>query len=351
MRNETNNSDTIRKENLLADIPLFNPDNDRLGCKAFAKSLSEAILKITTDECLVFGLYGPWGSGKTTCLNFIEHYLKQEEEPRPIIIKFNPWWFSGHDDLLKQFFREFSVAIGKDKGYKEVVDNIAKLVEIAAMIPEPTGLSNVAGKLASMWTKQSKQGNELWKVRNKIKTGVKNKNRRIIVFIDDIDRLSNEEIRRLFKVIKAIADFPNTSYLLAFDKQVVEGALSDMQHNSGEEYLDKIVQVPFHLPLPNKVTLRKLFTEELDIILQGTRDDMFDNTRWGNVFWDGIEHFLNTMRNVKRLINAIRISYPMVKNEVNAVDFIALKTLEVFSSDLFHIIRSNPEFFIGETID
>jgi len=135
--------------------------------------------------------------------------------------------------------------------------------------------------------------------------------------------------------------------LLAFDKDVVLKALKKVQETPGKDYLEKIVQVPFHLPIPDKVSLRKLFLEQLNFILSDTPEKLFDQTYWGNVFWDGIDHFLNTMRDVKCLINAIRVTYPSVKGEVNPVDFIAIKTIEVFSSDIYQLIRSNPDMFVG----
>lgn len=335
-------------EGILADIPLENPEDDRLGYALFAEKLADTLCKVTTDECLVFALFGSWGSGKTTCLNFVLHYVnKKPENQRPLVIRFNPWWFSGHGDLLHQFFREFCVALGKERKFRKAIEIIANLVEIASDIPEPTGIGRLGGKLASQWLRQAKENKQAWKIREKVKENIIKQNQKILVVIDDIDRLASEEIRDLFKVIKAVADFPKTTYLLAFDKGVVVKALESVQKTSGEDYLEKIVQVPFHLPTPDKFTLRKLFFAQLDVVLSDTPEEIFDPTYWGNVFWDGIDHFLNTMRNIKRLINAIRVIYPSVKGEVNPADFIAVKTIEVFSSDIYQLIRLNPDMFAG----
>lgn len=299
-------------EGILTDTPLENPEDDCFGYASFAENLTDVLCKTMTDECLVFALLGSWGSGKTTCLNFILHYVDKLENQRPLVIRFNPWWFSGRGDLLQQFFREFCVALGKEKKFKKTIEIIANLVEIASEIPEPTGISKLGGKLASRWLKQAKKDKEVWKIREKIKKDIKKQNQHILVVIDDIDRLPSEEIRDLFKVIKAVADFPKTTYLLAFDKDVVVKALKSVQETPGEEYLEKIVQVPFHLPIPDKVSLRRFFCGQLKLILLNTPEKLFDQTYWENVFRNGIDHFLNTMRNVKRLINAIKTTYPLV---------------------------------------
>jgi predicted KAP-like P-loop ATPase len=331
---------------ILTDTPLEKPEEDRLGYAPFARNLADSFCKVTVDDCLVFALFGPWGCGKTTCLNFVWHYITEKpEEQRPVVVQFNPWWFSGHGDLLQQFFREFCVSIGKEEKFKKTIEIIANLVEIASEIPEPTGISKLGGKLASRWLKQAKKDKEVWKIRESIKEDIRKQNRNILVVIDDIDRLPSEEIRDLFKVIKAVADFPKTTYLLAFDKDVVVKALKSVQETPGEEYLEKIIQVPFHLPIPEKDALRKFFLEQMNLILSDTPEELFDKTYWGNVFWDGIDHFLNTMRDVKRFTNALRLTYPSVKGEVNPVDFIAVKTVEVFSSDIYQLIRYNPDMF------
>lgn len=340
------------KEAILADEPLEDPKDDRLGYAPFAKNLSDTLYKITTEDCLVFALYGPWGTGKTSCLNFILHYINERSEnERPILVRFNPWWFSSREDLLKQFFKEFLVVLHKNKEFKQSLTLLAEFVETISKIPEPSGLFETAGKLSALLLRRAAKDKEACKLREEVKKSLRKQNKRILVVIDDMDRPESEEIGNIFRVIKAVADFPKTTYLLAFDKDIVVKALGSVQgisdENYGEDYLEKIVQVPFHLPVPDKATLRRLFFEQLDLILSDTPEELFDQTYWGNVYWDGIDHCLNTMRDIKRLINALRVSYPMVKGEVNPVDFIVIKRIEVFSSNIYQLIRSNPDMFTG----
>jgi len=78
-------------QDIFADNPLENPADDRLGYALFAKSLAEALCKFNDDEGLVFALFAPWGSGKTTCLNFIQYYIEAEQgDEKPLIVRFNP---------------------------------------------------------------------------------------------------------------------------------------------------------------------------------------------------------------------------------------------------------------------
>ena len=329
------------KEFLSADSPLTNPKDDGLGVAPFAENAAKAISNIEIDECLVFALYGPWGSGKTTCMNFIRYYINQQQDRKPLVMEFNPWWFSGSGELLRQFLGEFLSTLGKHDKYKKVTQSVGNLLGAISIIPY--------AKTASGLIKQFTKEKPIINIKENIKRILKENNGRFLIIIDDIDRLTPEEIRILFCVIKAVADFPRTSYILAFDKNVIIDALDHQNGKNGKDYLEKIVQVPFDLPIPEKVRINKIFTEKLNVILSDTDSAMFDPAYWGNVFFGGIDHFIDTLRKVNQLTNAIIVSYAAVKGEVNPIDFVAIETLRVFCSEIYYLIRSNPEMFVGHS--
>ena len=87
---------------LSADRPSSNPQDDLFGHAPFAESLATSICHFPGNEGLVLALYGPWGSGKSTVLSYVRHFLEQRPEAeQPAIVTFNPWWFS--DQFLKDF--------------------------------------------------------------------------------------------------------------------------------------------------------------------------------------------------------------------------------------------------------
>src|SRR5262249_9543177 len=152
----------------------------------------------------------------------------------------------------------------------------------------------------------------------------------------DVDRLTAEEIRLLFRLIKAVADFPNVIYLVAFDKRVVLEALKTEQV-SGESYLAKIVQIPFELPLPGRHALQLMLEQRLQKILIGTPTGLFNPSEWRRAYVDssygsdahGIKHFIRTPRDIVRLTDTLRLTYRAVSGKVNAVDFITIETLRI----------------------
>ena len=335
---------SAKLEMLSADKPLVDPGRDRFGYATFAKHIADSLLRMTPAEGLTIAIYGPWGSGKSTLLNFVEHYIKGAKTTLgPVIMRFNPWWFSGQEDLTRRFFDQLQMALGNKRVFGiNLRKQIADFADLVSEAPLPYA---AGGKAVSKMVRPREV--DVTKLRQNIENELTKNSRRIIVIIDDIDRLSSEEIRQLFKVVKAVADFANITYLLAFDKDVAIAALEKVQDSKGEEYLEKIIQVPFELPPPEKESLRNLFFEELNWVMEGTPEGLFDHIHWANVFWEGLDCYFNTPRDVTRLINSMRVTYPAVKGEVNFVDYVAIETLRVFSPKIYDLIRHNPDRFAG----
>ena len=111
---------------------------------------------------------------------------------------------------------------------------------------------------------------------------------RILVIIDDIDRLDHDEARQLFTVIKALADFPFVTYLLAFDRKAAVQAIERDSGLPGARYLEKIIQVPFEIPLIDRSALQHALSARLDTVLGHYPCIALDRERWGGVYGFGI---------------------------------------------------------------
>jgi predicted KAP-like P-loop ATPase len=328
-----------------ADKPLLDPKEDYLGYSPFARHLAENISTMPVGDGLVIAVYGSWGGGKSSLLNFVLHYLQQKpEEERPVIIQFNPWWFSSHQDLIRQFFQQLRAALLEGtlrQKFENILSSLASLFEIISMSFPYVNVEKAAERY------QERQIS-VPKLKQEIAAELRKQNKKILIVMDDIDRLTADEIRQIFRMVKTVADFPNILYLLAFDKEIVTRVLTQEQGIPGESYLEKIVQVPFELPVPDKERLQKLFFDKLSKIFDTASPDLFDSQYWESVYWNGINTFLHTPRDVTRLINTINITYSAVKSEVNPVDFVAIEALRVFCSQAYHVIRTNPaEFTAG----
>jgi len=93
---------------------LRDPEQDRLGRAPFAKAIARSIAGISNPEGFVFALYAPWGSGKSSTLNFVLHYVEESIlDGRVLVLRFDPWWYTGEEQLVLQFFRQLMLALGQ----------------------------------------------------------------------------------------------------------------------------------------------------------------------------------------------------------------------------------------------
>ncbi|NPW37091.1 KAP family P-loop NTPase fold protein [Pseudomonas aeruginosa] len=339
---------------LSADRPSIDPKDDLFGHAPFAKSLADSICRYPGSDGLVLALYGPWGSGKSTVLSYVQHYLEQPPpDEQPVLVKFNPWWFSGQENLARAFLGQLQAVLpAKSEKFKQLGDLLADFAEGVGGLIDLTGVSGGAGGLIGKLLGQAKRKPKDVPALKESITGVLQKaDKRILVIIDDIDRLTPEETRQLFTVIKALADFPNVVYLLAFDRDVAAQAIEQQSGLPGERYLEKIIQVPFELPPVDRVALRAALFKRLDEILGDVPEGSFDPSYWTNVYHDGIDALIQVPRDVVRFTNTLAVTYPTVRGEVNAVDFIALEALRVFLPGLYDVIRTNPDRFSGHSRD
>lgn len=343
---------------LSADRPSSNPQDDLFGHAPFAESLANSICRYPGNDGLVLALYGPWGSGKSTVLSYVRHFLEQRPEAeQPVIVIFNPWWFSGQENLARAFLGQMQAVLpAKNAKFKKLGDllgdfaeGVGGLIDLSGMTGMTGGAGSKIGKLISMITKRKPK--DVPALKSEISKILRDAQTRILVIIDDIDRLTPEETRQLFTVIKALADFPNVVYLLAFDREVAAQAIEQQSGMPGERYLEKIIQVPFELPPVDRVALRAALFKRLDEVLGDTSDGLFDQSYWTNAFHDGIDPLIQVPRDVVRFTNTLSVTYPAVRGEVNPVDFIALEALRVFLPSLYDVIRTNQDKFSGHSRD
>jgi hypothetical protein len=164
----------------------------------------------------------------------------------------------------------------------------------------------------------------------------------VVVVIDDIDRLTSEEIRDVFKLVRLTASFPNVIYLLAFDRTRVEEALAE-PGIPGRAYLEKIIQVPFDLPATPAGVLRSQVFSALDVSLSELDGETrFSIERWPDIYFEVIEPLISNMRDVVRFAASIRPTLSALATEIESVDLLAMEAIRIFRPELFAQLREMP---------
>jgi predicted KAP-like P-loop ATPase len=342
---------------LSADSPIETANEDKLGRITFVQALAKALATFSAQDSFVVGIHGKWGTGKSSILNLLVEQIERDNGSKPEVeklhaMRFNPWNFSDQNQLVFQFLRQFRAHLrGNRKEFRELLASLDDYAEALAppleLLPYghlfSSGLK-VSVKGAQHFLGSAKDANTLF---DQIATQANKLKRRTVVLIDDIDRLTAAETRQIFQLVKLTARFPYVIYVLAFDREAVAKALKDLGVDSGEEYLEKIVQVSFDIPPISEASLTSFITTSIDDLLAAHQPAHFDAPRFGNLFHAGLRKCFRSLRDVRRFINGLEFGLGLVGRELNAVDFIGIEAVRIFYPNTFNAIRANKEAFAG----
>lgn len=337
---------------LSPDLPITKSDDDTLNRGSFAKSLAQVLLQYSFSSSFTIGLYGEWGSGKTSLLNMVLETVENADNST-VILRFNPWLCSDPKQLITQFFKQMAAAIKMKKPAAdhawELIDQYADIFDTANLIPGAGAALAAAGKTLAKEAKKrvEQRTNDLQGSKDLIIEKMAEENLKIVVSIDDIDRLSEEKIIAVFQLVKALADFPNTVYLLAFDYNVVVRALSKVQHGDGREYLEKVIQVPFEIPAPSMTSIHDSLFSKLNAILGDIPEDRWDKVTWSELFQFGLKEYIKSIRDVIRYANVFFLKYELLKNETDPVDLLGLTCLQVFEPTIYSKLPNYKDALCG----
>jgi KAP family P-loop domain len=346
-------STTRTRDTFSADQPIHTQAEDRFNRSPFAEQVAATVALRKEVSSLVIGIYGPWGDGKTSVLNLMEGALRRDASIVPI--RFNPWYFQSQEQLIRGFFATVADGLGRSLPSRtaelgSLLERYGFLVSLASVTVAGIVQLNPGQAVQDLGKRLSTV--ELETLRVRLETILQESGKRAIILVDDIDRLDRPEIQSIFKLIKLSAGFERTAYVLAFDDDIVADSLGEKYGAGGSEagraFLEKIVQVPLHLPPAERLALRQLAFEGVDAALNASgivlsEDDV---QAFGRHFVDGLEPRLQTPRQAKRYANAVSFALPLLKGEVHPVDQLLVEGIRVFYPRLYSIIRDNPDVFV-----
>ena len=294
------------------------------------------------EQGFTIAVLGEWGSGKTSVMNMVAETLEDDLTPTAVI-RFNPWLFSNADDLVARFFRELSAQLGQRefKGLKDVLNAFTKLGQSLAPLSPVPGTTVIATVVALL-TKIFNRPSSLLKIRGNLTKALSKSSSRIVVLIDDIDRLEIRETRELMRLVRLTSDLPNIVYLLAFDRRHVAKSLRD-DEAEGLRYLDKIVQISYDIPTLRKQILGSTLFRSLDNVIQQGKLAELDKEVWQRVYFEIVRPLLRTMRDVKRYTNALPTTFDIIGEEVALADVLGLEALRILKPRLFDTLKAQAD--------
>lgn len=341
------------------DRALENDGEDKLGFGPTADLLAEALAVGTSSEGLVVGVTGRWGSGKSSLINLTQAALRRRTDgDRPHVIEFKPWLVGERDALLQAMFAELVAGIDQielEAGGASGV-TIRKAQRAATAVREFAGLLGGAGKVVKagsagipyigavigmvedFFQSASKdKPRSLAASKKKVCSRLAKLKRPLVVLIDDVDRLEPSEIVEVLRLVRSVADFPNITYVLSYDQDIVSHAVHvAAQVSDGRAYIEKIVQITVPVPHPEAFDLRRWFERELKGMNLAGGEEV--ERRIFEIIDREGGQYLVTPRAVVRTLDSIRFHWAVLEGRVDLTDFIWLQFVKVGNPALYEWI-------------
>jgi KAP family P-loop domain protein (fragment) len=323
---EIDDKDTI----FLSDTPIISDKKDILDYANDVKQLAEQLKIISSEYSYSVGITSSWGSGKSSYLNMLKNYLSSNKDF--IVIDFNPRHSYTPQDIQKDFF---SVLQSKLKEYDYRFTYIFKNYLKALSIIESKFLSSLF-ELHKIWDVKSEK--------EKLNDLISQIDKRIVIVIEDFDRLLADEIIEVFKLIDGNASFTNFIFITAYDKKHINKIIGETYSNEEAFFSDKFFTIEVPIPkrpydkifnylietLTDKLHIRKEEVEKYEIVLAN--------------HIEVLKKYLTTLRDVKRFLNLFIRSYQQVEGEVEFRDYFLIRIIQ-YKNEEEYVKLYKKEYF------
>jgi len=343
------------------DKPIRRIEEDSLQRDRFVNAAFDTIAKIEDKSCYVIGLYGKWGSGKTSIIQLLKNKFKSEDY---YAVYFNPWNFETREALMVELFKKIYIGVKREDKLKPKLKQVGRFLKNTAdylYLPKVSigaaeiDASNTAKGIFRGLGNFLDEETGLEEQKEEVNQILRQMDKPLIIFIDDIDRLDKDEIKLLLKIVKQTADFDNIRYVLSLDEEMVARSLATSYGGGtevdGKKFIEKIVQLPLRIP-ELSIERRHEYTLSLFKEWQDQNPSVVNQNEWLG-FNSRLQimhrYFISTPRDSKRLLNSFTFVVASLKGEVNALDLFLIESLRLFVPSYFQLILSNPDvLFEGE---
>lgn len=298
------------------------------------ENLYKILLKTTGKSSIAYSITGEWGSGKTSFINGLKGKLNLNKDF--IVIDFNPWLNSDSERLISEFFNVISSELSKHRSslhrdfmvYKELLLSSDNHSWISKTLNQFVGSSTIKDKFEDL------------------KEDIREIDKKVVIIIDDIDRLEKKEISTVIKLIRNFADFPDFNFICAFDRSYVKNAIKNQINDyEYQTYLEKIFL--------HEVKLINYENEEIQNELKSNLIENLNNyEKEIQAFFNNSPYIitlvLKNYRDVKRFANQFILNLQKIDVEIFFDDFITMELLNFKYSEIHKTIYNKESEFFTE---
>lgn len=336
------------------DQPIVDPSRDKLGRILFAEEIASGLVNSFKDnnDSIVIGLSGNWGSGKSTLVNFIVgeiEKMSKEQDQEIIVIRFNPWMFTGQRELQNIFLKELLTKFkSKTAKLKELSDKLSEFLGHLTWLKYVHAGTGEAVKDVKEFLEGVNKEKDIAELKQQIDKLLIESKIKLYITIDDIDRLTPSEITDIFQLVKLNGNFANTIFLLAYDQKVVTQALNKQFGENGNKYIDKIVQLDYTIPNISRNTISRIFGDTLlNLFPEGDIKNLVTDELESIKEQNFVKYF-SSLRDVYRFTNSLKLRLSSVYKDLNLFDFLRIEALRIFEFDAYEYILNSKDDLIAK---
>ena len=323
----------------LEDKPM---DYDLLNRFEIIDTMCDVIKSPIPKTNITVGLNGKWGSGKTTIIVNIKKRL--ENVKKIDIIDFDAWSYENPIAVINNLLETILPHI--EEGYDEIQITKMKNKIIHAIFSVNSQVKNFEGLFID--------SNEpsLSDIKNKLNKYLAATTKKIVVVIDNIERMDSKNCVLLLKTVADILSLNHITYILLYDKERLEYALE--KENIDKAYLKKIIQVEYEVPSIDEDTI--------NLIINNASTNLLKKNNWEvkkiesvQIALSLISNNLRDLRDITRFINTV--INRMINNEIDFFkqlsisDWLLLDTIRLYDLKLYETIHNNPSCFVSSDRD
>ena len=328
------------------DVPIRNSSEDLFSFTPLATDVARYMLSYDLSDSLVIGVSGSWGSGKTSLLNLIDEAISDQckhktNKATPAIVRYSPWLISNRSTLLADFllllctklvtetsgkifglrylimlkrqfwdyrkFRKYALAVSNRERNFDLFAREAPKVRIPILSEAWEVLCKTIDAL-----RLKPDAINFDDLRSTACEALQRHKKRIIVLLDDLDRLEPDEIMGLLRLVRSTAQLPHITYVLCFDQKQVSETIKTKQGTDDNSYTDKIAQLFIDVPRIRSSALSNLLKEKLTTFITDSNTGTPSDSLSADQFDIAMEiitrqSVLKTPRDVARVHNAFTL--------------------------------------------
>lgn len=248
-----------------SDRPINKYSDDEFQIRPYVEGLAEFILDCETP--MTVAVQGDWGCGKTSMMNMVRDYINPDGKSDDVVdVWFNTWQFSQFNmdqtlsvTFLQHLVNELSRSLNRLGEIKDtIIDKSKNILKTLAHGILNTTVGSVAGDVFTAITgdekKDSDAASKIVELKQLFHDIINKVGKRVIVYIDDLDRLQPVRAIELLEILKLFVDCENCVFVMAIDTSVVFQGIrekygQDMSESKAQSFFDKMIQLPFRMPV------------------------------------------------------------------------------------------------------